>query len=266
MLSLNELIKTTPQRKESYTFQEGRIQEQPFPVPHLSTLRRYFPPRDGYPVILGICDDGLPLIAQLSSSDPGSYLALSDSQEFNRPLVDVLLANLVDAWGMGGPQVLWLAPDDFGPAFHITQNLDPGGMVVDTHTVLDFLGEIKNTALQVRDDHSASPSVVLIIDGLETILHQHGTEVRDRIHWLNVMGPDLGVKIFASFALEGAVSIDDQLLHSFGLIIQGPIRHPSWNDYVNGSGGFYSATVSPGRQFVVALSGELISFWLPGID
>jgi hypothetical protein len=269
MLSLKDFLQPSPETRERERISDRLTQARwvaEFPIPHLSTMQKYYADSSTITLILGLCEDGLPLITNLRETDPGSFLIIGNSSDDNRPLMDTFLANLVGFWGDEGIQIDWLSPFACGPAFQIPDSAPNSGLMLERLVIVDYLSRIKQRVIDNRGNGTGRSFTVLLIDGLETILHQFGAEVRDKLNWLNVFGRKSGVRMIASFGLDAAYDIDDQTLHSFGLTIAGPVSSPTWARYINGNGNGPVNNLVPGSQYQVIQSGQPIRFWLPRLD
>ena len=219
-------------------------------------------PLPPYSVLLGICEDGLPLLLDFKNPAPGSILLLGDPKQVNRPLLRSLLASAVLLNTAEEVQIYLITAE--GAAFAEFQEV-PGA--------LEIISPYEDAALELvwyfacrakeQDCGRQSRGVeVLLIEDLELFVSQLDPQGRKELEWLVTEGSQVGSWVIGSQDAARFGEINEPLLAAFRtqLIGIGDLKRPEvFTRFVEE----VQDELVPGAQYSARISGEFVRFWLP---
>ncbi len=207
---------------------------QPYPGPRRNRLESaplllenalaQFMPLPPLQMLLGLCEDGLPLLFDLSEPDSGALLFLADSDLVNAVAIK---ATLAAACRMNYPEALSLSLISPRPRYYASLEYEP-------HLKLNFhsqsaeagilIEEFCNLAEERGQGESRHPVQILALDGLDTILTDMSPDHQALLAWLAENGPLVGIWVFAGLCSAGAGAIDPAWLELFPTRLLGPLQ------------------------------------------
>ena len=190
-------------------------------------------------LILGVCDDGLPLVLELSDPSPGALLFLGDEVEGLRKHLQAVLASVCLLSDPKQVQVDIISPQ---PEVFTAQKRFPHVQKIhlpDQNEMFDLLGCLFELIEQrQRKDNSLAgkflkeflpsnkgPARILMIDQLDVLVEQLAPESLAYLRWLLRRGPAANVWVLASVNAQNAQTVDGKTLNAFGLRVAGKLRN-----------------------------------------
>ncbi len=169
--------------------------------PLLGDFLREVSPLPPYSLVVGLCEDGLPLLFDLTEPSPGCFLLVSDSPEFVEDALHSLMTSGLRLNSEAEVAVHLLAQNAEKysslfkePGFRVC--LSPG----QPETAI-FIEELINLVEERRSGKPIAPIHVVCIEELDTLLRASDEHIRQSLDWLIEAGPHFGVWVFAG--LEG---------------------------------------------------------------
>ena len=190
-------------------------------------------------LILGICDDGLPLVLELSDPSPGALLFLGDDVEGLRKHLQAVLASVcllsdpkqvqVD---IISPQPETFAPQKLFPhvqKVHVPDHEEMFGLLSCLFDLIEQRQRKDNSLtgkfLKEFLPTNKGPVRILMIDQIDTLVEQLAPESLAYLRWLLRRGPAANVWVLASLNAQNAQAVDGKTLKSFGLQVGGKMRN-----------------------------------------
>lgn len=214
---------------------EDRIPEtQPVPISPRLSLKEVLARNQSLPpqsVVLGVCEDGLPIALDLNDPAPGSLLVLGDRREDQIALLQMAVASL----GLrNSPRAIqfaifshqpenWLAwVNQHGFARHCISIENS-----QENTLRDRVIQLADWTEQRLIGQRSGPPVLLVIDTL-TFLPRLEYDVRLNFDWLVKEGPPARIWTIAAISTDLATSLGSRMLRSFQSRIFGWAREPGF--------------------------------------
>ena len=220
-------------------------------------------------VILGICDDGLPLALDLSDSAPGAVLAIGDVREEQIGLLRTAVASVCSRNSPRGAQFLVFSHQPESWQTWITQNGFNRHCIAIENAQEDFLRErilqLVDWAEQRRLGQRVGPPVLLVIDTL-VFLPRLEYEIRFNLDWLIKEGPQVKIWTIATISTELASSLGDRMLRSFQSRILGCTKEPGIYSRLVGLDEAQAGWLTQPGSFTVQVGGNWLKFHLPGTE
>jgi hypothetical protein len=269
----------TEMAAQGITFEPGELphlSEPPTPepeverpvqrLPSLAGLLKQIGPQPPYSALIGLCEDGLPFLFDLSDPNPGSILIAGDGQSGKTRLLQSILAS---AGALNEPEKVCF--------YMITPRLDEAPWMEENAHCLDVFAphERASSALildfaavanQRRSGREAGPVMVLAIDDLAALCNQMDDKVTRYLQWLIEYGPQSGVWTVATLEAGQIRQVDRRLLPKFGTRLIGKIASPALANHLTGYPDPVAESLERGRQFCVLFGNEWIRFWIPGME
>ncbi len=177
---------------------EERVHEtQPVTVSPRLRLKELLAQYNNLPsqaVILGVCDDGLPLALDLSDAAPGAVLAIGDVREEQIGLLRTAVASVCSRNSPRGVQFLVFSHQPESWQTWITQNGFNRHCIgienAQEDTLQERILQLVDWAEQRRLGQRVGPPVLLVIDTL-VFLPRLEYEIRFNLDWLIKEGPQV---------------------------------------------------------------------------
>lgn len=232
----------------------------------LESALAQFMPLPPLQMLLGLCEDGLPLLFDLSEPDSGALVFLADSDLVNAVAIK---ATLAAACRMNYPEALSLSLISPRPRYYASLEYEP-------HLKLNFhcqsaeagilIEEFCNLAEARALGESRHPVQILALDGLDTILTDLSPEHQALLAWLAENGPLVGIWVFAGLSSEGARSIDPAWLELLPTRLLGPMQEVPPGLPVGARLSRHLATLEGGRAAVVLVENQALGIQLALAD
>lgn len=214
--------------------------------------------------ILGVCDDGLPVLLDLADPTPGSLVIASAELTGVKQLLDLALITTLSRSTRQDVEVLIVtrAPEEW----EVFRQY-PGGHQVDILPVYErrsgsaILNLCKDLD-QRMNGRSDDIIKLFILDDLNQINHI-GFDVRINFQWLVKEGPGFGIWTMAGVAEEN-VQRSDRYLSSFQTRILGRFEDSFQAGWFANARPPETSSFHPTQQFTTRIKRNWMNFWLPG--
>lgn len=251
------------------TLEEKRRDARAYPVhPHdldLFTALESLAPLPAHSLFLGVCEDGLPLLMDLTNPSPGSLLVVGDDLAANRNLLRTALASLAWSWTPGDVQIEVITTE---ARPYTAFRARPGFLRLTspyTPQAVDLVWHFASSASR-RAARPGRGTQLLVIDDLEALLTQLDADGMNALAWLVRNGPQVLTWVLASFDARRFRQVDDQVLSAFPTRLSGYLPSLRFSEILSGLPSEVTAALASGAQFCARIAGELVQFWLPHLD
>jgi|GEM_PF-730751 len=236
----------------------------PAETPELADLLERMANLPAQTAILGVCDDRLPVLLDLSDPAPGALLVASDDDLLRQRLLRTLLQT---AAALNSPRAVqflvlssqpaewraWLEGIDAARHCLGIDSLDEGSPD-------RWLLKLSNWADQRRTG-SSGPAVILVVDDLAAV-PQMEYDARVNFDWLVKEGPGVRIWPVTSLAVEQAPELV-RWVRLFKTRILGPAADPSLYRQLASVSEQESAALVDDTQFAVRIQDNWLKFHLP---
>ncbi len=249
---------------------------QPYPGPRrtrpesspllLESALAQFMPLPPLQMLLGLCEDGLPLLFDLSEPESGALLFLAESDLVNAVAIK---ATLAAACRMNYPEALSLSLISPRPRYYASLEYEP-------HLKLNFhsqsaeagilIEEFCNLAEARAQGESRHPVQILALDGLDTLLTDMSPDHQALLAWLAENGPLVGIWVFAGLSSAGAGALDPAWLELFPTRLLGPLQDIPPGLPIGPRLTRHLATLEGGRAAVVLVESQALGIQLALAD
>ncbi|MBN2044722.1 MAG: hypothetical protein JW757_06870 [Anaerolineales bacterium] len=227
---------------------------------NLPWLEEILAQQAGFPqlsLLLGISDDGLPIVLDLENPESGSFLIASDSGFDNTRL----LQNLVMAALKGNHPydllVHLITPHaDSLDYFLRAPNCRIGYQPVDPEVPI-VLEEMVKMVISRQHDHNLGNSHLLAIDGLDVLWQSVDPQSKLRLDWLIRNGPAAGFRMIATLDTTYLPQTSNRTIDLFPSRIIGPIRRENDARFLSGFNSRFLSRLSAGEEYLL-ITGEQV--------
>lgn len=249
-------------RIDTFDFPLSGTESSIFEVPTLEEVLDKLHSLPAYSLILGISEDGMPLILDLSDPYCGSFLIASDNGFTNFHLLYSLLTSGYKIntpaevnLHLISPQVNELIELHRQPSFKI--GFDPARPECEI-----VVEEMVNLIHQRQGTLDIQPIHILAIDGLDLLFQTLSSESQRWFTWLVENGPEAGLWIFASIESRRIRKPHYSVIDGFPSRILGNIQSPRLTRTLSDLSRNRLDDLIPGEQFLVRSEGESHKIWL----
>jgi hypothetical protein len=182
---------------------------------NLAELAEQTGPLPTHSVVVGLCEDGMPLTIDLTNPSPGSILILGDRQSGKTRLLRTMLKSVEMTFPEGaiGFSLITREPGDY---LSLTGNKNCLEYLTPNHsTMLDLIANLNRQVEERRRNSPGKTRVILAIDDLASCLQWLDEENYLRLASIARHGPRYGIWTFAVQDAESIGTIDRPLLSSF---------------------------------------------------
>jgi hypothetical protein len=233
---------------------------QPLSIPEVLAQTGPLPPQT---VLLGICEDGLPFLFDLTNPAPGSLLIIGDAGSGKTRLVKSILAS---AMQLSKPEQLSfsiITPDaslyqDEMLAIEYCRHF----LSSEETSVAKLIENLAQLTEKRRRSNTPGPLVLLVIDDLAACLQSLDDEQFRRFYWLIKHGPRSRIWVLATFDPASIEWMDERILDAFRTRLIGPVTDPELAAYLAGDERFSSGGLDTSGQFCVPFGDDWIRFWI----
>lgn len=214
-----------------------------------------------YTVLIGICEDNIPLTIDLTNPAPGAILILGDAQCGKTRLARAMLSSSSIASSPAQVVYTILAADvheytDLAEFAHCHRLI--AGREAEAAVVIDDL----YNEIEQRRTKPGGPVKLLLIENLGTFVRFLEASRLARLLRLIKHGPRLGIWVLATLPASAIERIDPALLDAFRTHLLGRLDDPVLATYLSGDASCPAGQLEEGRQFCACVAGEWLSFWI----
>ena len=233
-----------------------------YELPSLEALLEQAGELSPYSIILGICEDGLPFLLDLTNPAPGALLITGDHQSGKTRLLKSILASAT-----------YLNPPD-QVAFYLVAHYpwQYAELAETDHcqglqaTNENTLGELIEELAQLVEDHRRSgpdgPAIILAIDALHACLQAIDARTFARLYWLIRHGPRSRVWTIANFDTQRAEQFDPRFLAAFRTRLVGSIADRKQAASISNDQRLDTRRIEKGYEFCVPYGEQWTHFWI----
>ena len=212
-------------------------------------------------MVLGLCEDELPLTLDLNDPAPGSLLVLADPGCGKTRLLRSVLSSLemINSPGQAVFQIITSNPADFRD---LARNPHCQRLLhVTDRAAWNLVAELSRLEQQRRQGSTRGPAMVLAIDDLPAFLQHGSDEEISTLVSLVTHGPQARIRVIATVDSTQSILVDEQLLSSFQTRIFGAINDSDAAATLTGNSNSPAGNLAPGAQFCTPFDGSWIRFW-----
>lgn len=246
---------------------EGSVLENLLLPASTFTLQTYLQslgPLPPYSLLLGKCEDDIPLLMDLSNPRPGSIMIVGDSQNSMTDLLQVMLRSGCEINAPKLLQIHLISNDQeeyttLKPFRHLQETIPPW-----SRKASELIVSLSATIEQRRHGRGRGPVIVLAIDDFsEFITEGFSSDIFPHLKWLIKHGPKSHVWTFALTNTDRWNAINTSLIQSFGTRIFGKIDSSYAARNVTNVDTSIVDTLESDRQFAIEYEREWITFTIP---
>ncbi len=236
-----------------------------YPLPSLESLIQDLAPLEANTMVIGACDDGLPILLDLTNPTSGSILLVGDGGSGKTRLLASMVQSAclltppraLRTAGITNSQLEWqrAATSSHHYKWASTRGLEPAAII----------HELARVCEQRRYGREGGNTLLLVIDELSDLLENLDMETIDLLTWLVRHGPDSSVWTLATLD-AGSNPLHPQVVEAFRTRLYGNM---SSSPSGTGDGQIppdVSASLIAGAQFCLKLEGEWLRFWIPSLE
>lgn len=231
-------------------------------LPSLEALLEQTGELSAYSAILGLCEDGLPFLLDLTNPAPGALLVVGDQQSGKTRLLSSLLAstcylNLPD-------QVAFYLIVRYPQQYRLLGEADHCQALhaADASTLGELIEELAQTVEERRRSGPEEPIIILAIDDLHACLQALDEAAYSRLYWLIRHGPRSRVWTIAAYSTQDASRIDPRFLAAFRTRLMGSVQDRKLAAALSGDERLNTRRLQKGYEFCVPYGQEWSHFWI----
>ncbi len=249
---------------------EGIVLEFPHPEPRpvlLLPLLREVGPLPLSTVVLGLTEDGTPLLARLSSPEVAHILIAGTTGSGKSALLRTIAASLVLTHKPESLRLLGIDPKErlFAPLG--ASPLWLRAPIAEPREAIAALHEAART-MELRDRHGiATPRIVILIDELADLIFEGGAELTAALTRLAQRGREAGIHLIAATQRPSAAVLSGLLKANFPLRLVGRVTSAEDARVATGRAGTQAHLLAGRGDFLAVGSGErVIRFQAAWVD
>jgi hypothetical protein len=213
-----------------------------------------------YSVVIGLAEDGLPVLFNLEEPESGALLITGDPRSGKTSLLNTLIKS---ACSTNPPRNLRFCCLSTRPEeFYSHKNLPHCYKVQSTYSdeALDTLENLVSVAEQRKYGRFGGEAILFVIDDLPGLVEQIGSQGLDLLRWLVEHGPFSKIWTAASLDVTQSYRLEKGTAESFPTWILGKIDPAKVGSNLARDKVRPAARLIPGAQFCT-YSGEWVRFW-----
>lgn len=235
----------------------------------LDTLFQAQPELPAQAAVLGVCDDGFPVLLDLNDPNPGALVVIGDERQQQLDLLRSAVASIVKRNSARSVQILvvscepkvwqqWISSNGFERYFIGVEGVED----------LDALGEwiirLGDWTEQRRLGERSGPPVMVVLDTL-SFMTRLEYNLRLNFEWMVKEGPAAAIWPLAAISTDLALSLNSRrLLRSFHTRVLGFSDDASFYQKMNGMSEQAAREFGEPGVFAVQLGEHWMRFRLPG--
>jgi hypothetical protein len=212
--------------------------------------------------LVGICDDNLPFVLDLTNPTAGGLLVIADPGSGKTRLLESLLASIAALNGPGQALFHIIAQDaqEFERVSQAEncQNI----FTVDDPATNPLLEKLALLCNQRQTGSDRGPALMVAIDNLASFLQFLPQDATRDLYTLITQGSNSRVWIIAGVPSTQVERMDEQWLEAFRTLIFGTISDQNVALRLTGDENARTDDLVPGYQFSVPFGEEWLRFWI----
>jgi hypothetical protein len=241
---------------------------KPDAQPNLERLLRQHPDLPPQTMVLGVCEDGLPVLIDLNDPAPGAILVLGDERDRQIELLRTAVASVVTRATPHQVQFVILSCEPQAwQDWVVKQGFQRYSIAIenaDVEMACDWVLRLADWTEQRRLGQRGGPAVLLVMDTL-SFLPDLEYDVRLNFEWMAKEGPQAAIWPIAASSTTLARALSGRrLLRAFKTQVLGYARDPE--DYVRlvNLDEAVAADLNQSGRFMVRAGENWLKFRLPG--
>jgi hypothetical protein len=211
-------------------------------------------------LVLGVCDDGLPFLLDLTNPAPGALLICGDAGAGKTGLLQSILDSAV-CLNTTKQLELSVIAADIDAYIQLTKFEHCQEIFTSQEEVVgDLIGELAKMAEQRRRQRNQDPAILLVIDDLAECLEHLNQETFNRLYWLIRHGPRSRVWTIATLPMERGREIEPRFLSAFRTRLFGKTAERKLVITLSDDGDLQPGGLEKG-QFYIPYGGEWLRLW-----
>jgi hypothetical protein len=235
-------------------------------IPLLDEVLENLQPLPAYSLLLGLCEDGLPVILDLTDPSAGGFLISGDNGFVNSTLLYSILTTACKVNTVEEVNLHLISPhaDDLIELHrqpHCKISFDPSRPECEI-----VIEEMVNLVHHRQGSGEIQPIHILAIDGLDLLFQTLSLEAQSWFKWLLQFGPEVGVWIFATIESSCVNNAHYGMIESFPSRILGIIKSPQMARYLSGVSSDNLDDLIQDSQFFMRSGGGTFNMWMLDTD
>ncbi len=211
--------------------------------------------------ILGVGEDGKPLVLSLEEPSPGGILVIGDSARDNRKHLQAILHSISLMNQKEQVHIDVISPETAN--YKARKGFIEKVIGTEEDNVYDMLGDFLE-ALEKRGlRESPHPIRILVLDEIDILVSRLAPESLSYLRWILRRGPQVGIWPIASLASGRLTDFDLKTFRSFGLRLCGKITETAIAERYSNISAHLLKKLSPGSQACLKVEDEVITFSIP---
>jgi S-DNA-T family DNA segregation ATPase FtsK/SpoIIIE len=218
-----------------------------------------------YTAVLGLCDDGAPLLMRLSSPDVAHVLISGTTGSGKTALCQTMILSLAMTHRRSQLQFVLVDPKRraFAPFAPLPHLLRP--IIGDAAEAIDALGEIVQL-MELRGQgnsgagYDAAPRIVIVLDELADLMQVGGQALVEPLTRLVQRGREAGIHIIACTQKPSSQVIGTLIRANFPARLVGKVVSPEDARVAAGIGGIGAEKLTGRGDFVAVAAGQVLRF------
>ena len=228
-----------------------------------SSLQAFIDRAEGfspYSVILGVCEDNLPLTINLTNPAPGSILITGDQECGKRRLLKAILKSAVLLNNQRRLQIYTITKDVqvFGELWR--SDVFKKVIIPESGEARDLVDSLVDVTYERRITSPGDPSIILAIDDLPAFASAHETELIAQLMRLARHGPRSRVWTIATLSAYRFASVHERLLAAFRTRLIGKVASIRLANDLVGVDPSPAINLERGSQFCVPVNDTWVLF------
>lgn len=227
----------------------------------LDEVIRSFQPLPEGSLILGIDEEGRPLVLELSDFSTGALIILGDNVNANRKH---MLAVLASSEKINNADLLQM--DVISPSKSLFSRQHSSMRTLcapEENSTFTLLGELLTDIEKRLRDQRSLPFRLLILDQVDELVSRMAEDSQRYLRWILRRGPQVGIWPIATLDTHRLGAVDLKTFRSFGLRLFGKIEAAEQAKLVTDVPAQVLRSLSPGSQGCFKLDGATVSFTVP---
>jgi hypothetical protein len=233
-----------------------------YPLPSLENLFQELAPIPAYTVMIGACDDGSPILLDLTNPASGSLLLTGEASCGKTRLLTSMVQS---ACMVTSPRYLrTVGITSSLLEWHPIANNPHSYKWASTHSLeaAAIIRELARISEQRRIGRDNGKILILVIDELAELIETLDAESMDRLVWLITNGPACGTWTLASVETRQAPE-NSQVIRAFGTRLYGYSSSVQMGEDHTGNPKEFVSGLIAGAQFCVKVEDNWLRFWIP---
>ncbi|HWQ04482.1 MAG TPA: hypothetical protein VN452_03925 [Longilinea sp.] len=260
---LSQVRTTVPQKLNLRVPQPGQV-TNPFARLSLDGLLNQNPFLPEKTAILGVCDDGLPVLLDFTDPKPGSILVSGTHLDGPRQVLQLALSSALLRTFSFDMDVLVVSQDP--SVWQSTLRIN-GNHHLEVMPIYDRLSgaailHLSRLLEQRMNGRSQVETSLLLIDDVHSV-GQLDLDVQINLQWLIDQGPQYGIWSLGGMSANRMEEFDS-FVSSFRTRILGQIDEPDRSARLANVRSMDTSKYHPTQQYCVQVNQNWMKFWLPG--